>query len=135
MPQRYHNDVSRFLTIALLLSIALFGQQQKPPQQEPPEEDETLAPKEYSFNPVQAKKEVTIGNYYFKKGNYRAAAKRFTEASKWNPGYAEAYLRLGDAQEKLRDRESAKTAYQKYLDLEPDAKNAGEIKKKISKTH
>ncbi len=34
-----------------------------------------MAPKEYAFNPLQATKEVEIGNYYFKKKNYRAAAK------------------------------------------------------------
>ena len=46
---------------------------------EPPEEDSSLKPREYSFNPVQAKKEIVAGNFYFKKGNYRAAVQRFTE--------------------------------------------------------
>jgi tetratricopeptide (TPR) repeat protein len=101
--------------------------------QEPPEEDEPTKPKEYVFNPLQAANELKIGIYYFKKGSYRAAAKRFQEAGKWNPGYAEAYLRLGEAEEKLKDGEAARAAYAKYLELEPDAKNAAEIQKKLAK--
>lgn len=118
--------------LTLLLSAGLWAQQPKPQSQEPAEEDETLAPKTYTFNPLQANKELTIGNYYFKKKNYRAAAKRYTEATRWNPNYAEAYLRLGEAQEKLHEKDQAKEAYAKYVELAPDAKNADSIKKKAS---
>lgn len=129
--------------LVLLLSQGISGQdktksQQPPPQQtpkeqqEPPEEDESLKPKEYTFNPLQASKEVTIGNYYFKKGNFRAAAKRFSEATHWNPGMAEAYLRLAEAQDKLKDKAAARAAYAKYLELAPDAKNAEAVRKKLS---
>ena len=71
----------------LLLAFAVVAGAQKkdskPAQpvqeQAPPEEDEALVPKEYSFNPLQASKEMTAGNFYFKKGNYRAAAHRFED--------------------------------------------------------
>ena len=99
----------------------------------PPEEDTSLTTKEYAFNPLQAKKDITTGNYYFKKGSYRAAAGRFVEATKWNDGDTEAWLRLGEADEKLKDQKAAKEAYEKYLELAPDAKNAAEIRKKIEK--
>ncbi len=116
------------------------GKEKAPPadqgqEQAPPEEDESLKVKEYSFNPLQATKEVQVGNYYFKKGSYRAAAQRFREATKWNNGLAEAWLRLGEAEEKQKDGKAAKEAYAKYLELEPDAKNAGEIRKKLNKLH
>src|SRR3984957_8302687 len=116
----------------LLFTVGVWAQQPKPQTQEPVEEDESLAPKTYTFNPLQATKELTIGNYYFKKKNYRAAAKRFGEATHWNPNYAEAFLRLGEAQDKLNDRDAARQAYQKYLDLAPDAKEAGAIKTKLA---
>jgi tetratricopeptide (TPR) repeat protein len=99
--------------------------------QAPPEEDEALKEKEYSFNPLQAAKEIQAGNFYFKKGNYRAAAGRFREASRWDPNSAEAFARLGDAQEKLRDRKAAREAYERFLDIEPDSKRAAEIRRKI----
>src|SRR5258708_8568190 len=110
---------------------------QPAPQQEqaPPEEDESLVPKEYSFNPLQAAKELRVGNYYFKRHNYRAASQRFAEATKWDGTMAEAYLRLGEAKEKQHDRRAAAEAYAKYLEITPDAKDAPEVKKRMEKLH
>ena len=99
----------------------------------PPEEDESLSVKEYSFNPLQAEKEIRVGNYYFKRGKFRAAAMRFREATKWNNGNSEAWLRLGEAAEKNKDADVEKEAYAKYLELAPDAKDAPDIRKKIAK--
>lgn len=101
-------------------------------EEEPPEEDESIKPKEYSFNPLEAEKDLKIGNYYFKKGNYKAALNRFREATLWNPSYAEAFLRLGDSEEKLKDKAAAATAYAKFLELAPDAKEAESVKKKLA---
>jgi tetratricopeptide (TPR) repeat protein len=124
--------MSRRLLALLVLGVALHAQ--KPaPEQEPPEEDESVKKKEYGFNPLQASKELQIGNFYFKKGSYRAAAQRFREATQWNAGLAEAWLRLGEAQEKLKDFKAAREAYAKYLELAPDARNAQEIRNKINK--
>lgn len=124
--------LSRVFLACLLLGAAVWAQNkgQKPP--EPPEEDESYAPKEYSFNPLQAAKELKVGNFYFKKGNYQAAAARFREATKWNPSFAEAYLRLGEALEKSKKPEAAKDAYRKYLELEPDGKQAKHVRRKLA---
>ncbi len=102
-------------------------------EQNPPEEDEAAAAKEYSFNPLQASKEIRTGDYYFKKGKYRAAAGRYREAAKWNATLPEAYLKLGKAEEKQNEKKAAHDAYAKYLDLAPEAKDAPEIKKRIGK--
>ena len=99
----------------------------------PKEEDESLSVKEYSFNPLQAQKEVRVGDYYFKKGSFRAAALRYREATKWNPALGDAWLRLGEASEKQKDTKAAKEAYAKYLEVVPDAKNAPELRKKLEK--
>jgi Flp pilus assembly protein TadD len=113
------------------LGTATWAQEPKPA--EPPEEDESLAQKEYSFNPLQAQKEVQVGNYYFKKGSYRAAVSRFREAIKWNQNYAEAYLRLGEACDKLKDSAGAKKAFSKYLELAPDGKEAAAVRKRLAR--
>jgi tetratricopeptide (TPR) repeat protein len=104
-----------------------------PKTEMPPEEDKTDAPKVFSFNPVQSQREVTAGNYYFIKGNYTAAASRYDEATKWNDGNAEAWMRLGETQEKRSNPKAAREAYEKYLELAPDAKNAPEIRKRLAK--
>ena len=133
--------VALVIAAAVPLQVGAQGKLQKerpkPPQSNeeavPPEEDKALAKQEYAFNPLQAQKEVQTGNYYFKKGSYRAAVGRFREATRWNDGNSEAWLRLGEAEEKLRDGKAAKEAYAKYLELEADAKNAAEIRKKMEK--
>lgn len=124
----------RLLPAAVLaLAGALFAQQEKqaPPPPEPPEEDEALVEKEYAFNPIQAAKELKIGDFYFKKGSYPAAIGRYKEALKWNPRFADAWRRIGDAQEKRKDLAAAREAWDKYLELEPEGKYASEIRKKL----
>ncbi len=101
----------------------------------PPEEDKALGTEEYAFNPLQAEKEVKIGGFYLKKGSYLAAANRFVEATKWNPGYAEAYFWWGEAEEKLKDLKTAREAWSKFLELAPEDKRAEEVKKKLAGHH
>src|ERR1700734_2251379 len=103
--------------MVLLMAGAAFARQapdsnKTPPKQDaaaqevqlPPEEDIT-APKaeQFSFNPVKSKRDVSVGEYYFKKGDFKAAANRFLEATKWNDGNAEAWLRLGETAEKQQN--------------------------------
>lgn len=124
-----------FLTLlfAGLLASAQQQQPQPPAHAEPEEEDAVSAPKEYTLNPIQAQAEIKIGQYYLKRGRYKAAAGRFEEATRWNPGLPEAYLLLGGAQERLRDAKAARAAYQKYLELAPEAKDAAEVRKRLAK--
>lgn len=117
---------------------------QEPQYQEIPEEDEDLTREsEYTFNPIQAAKEFKVGEFYWKKGSFRAAAGRYEEASKWNPGYAEAYWKLALAREKLADKEpleterrrlleSAKQALAKYLEVAPEGDRAKDAKAKMA---
>ena len=130
------------LLLAAMIGVA---PAQKPVYEEPPEEDESLTREtEYSFNPLQATKEFNVGHFYWKKKSYRAAAGRYEEATKWNPGYAEAFLRLGEAREKLVKaeaqevekqlmREAALEAYKKYLELAPDGGKAKSVRKRLAK--
>src|SRR5437762_9594605 len=121
----------------LLLVLATLARAQQAPkkkdEQAPPEEDEALVPKEYSFNPLQASKELKVGNYYYKQGKYRAASLRFLEATRWDGTLVEAFLRLGEARERQHDRKGAAEAYAKYLELAPDAKDAADVKKRLAK--
>jgi tetratricopeptide (TPR) repeat protein len=104
-----------------------------PKEEIPPEEDTALTTTEYSFNPLQSVKDVGVGNQYLKRGKLRAAEMRYTSATKWNDGNAEAWLKLGEVAERLKDTDKAKTAYRKYLELAADAKNAKDIRKRLDK--
>jgi tetratricopeptide (TPR) repeat protein len=130
---------------ALLLLALGLGQQnadssqaKKPPapasaEDQLPEEDESLRPRVYAFNPLQATREVATGDFYFKKKNYKAAVARYTEATKWNPQMAEAFRKLGEAEEKQDDTKEAREAYQKALEIDPASKSAAEVKKRLQK--
>ncbi len=102
-------------------------------EQEPPEEDPDLKPQEYSFNPLEATRNITAGNFYFKKGNYRAASRRYLEATKWDPTSGEALLKLGSTYEKLRNFEGARDSYMKFLEIAADSKDAPDVQKKLTK--
>jgi Flp pilus assembly protein TadD len=102
----------------------------------PPEEDTSLATDSYSFNPLQSKKDVQVGDEYAKKHNYHAAAGRYRSATKWDDGNPEAWLKLGETEEKLKDAEAARQAYAKYLEVatnSKDSKTAAEIRKRMEK--
>jgi len=134
-----------WLLAAGFLLITALAPAQDPQYQEIPEEDQSLVPKtDYTFNPIQAAKELKVGNFYWKKGSFRAAAGRFEEATKWDPGLAEAHFRLGEAKEKEAEKElvetkkllalqGARTAYEKYLELAPEGKHAKEARKHLTK--
>jgi tetratricopeptide (TPR) repeat protein len=148
--------MSRWIPILLLAGLAPLGAQDQtnpptaPPDKQgelkdrpkpktsgkqmvPPEEDKTLSNENFSFNPLQSQKWVDVGDQYWKKGKYTAAANRYADATKFNDGNAEAWLKLAKADEKLKDPAAAKAAYTKYLAAAPDAKDAAEIRKKIEK--
>jgi tetratricopeptide (TPR) repeat protein len=117
--------------MASVLAWGASGQQTAP--QEPPEEDESVAGKHtYSFNPLQAEKEIKVGDFYSKKGSHKAATLRYREATRWNPGSAEAWLKLGESLEKQRDRKGANEAFAKYLELEPQGKSARQVRQKLA---
>jgi tetratricopeptide (TPR) repeat protein len=109
----------------------------KPPAADsdlPPDEDAIpSADSAYSFNPVKSKKSVEVGREYLAKGNFKAAAERFRDATKWNEGNADAWLYLGKAEEKREQPRAARSAYEKYLQLAGNTKNAAEVKKRLEK--
>lgn len=108
--------------------------EQKPAEEQlPPEEDVSVTPQQYTFNPVRSKRDLEVGNFYFKKGDWKAAAQRFREATLWNEGNAEAWLRLGETEEKRGGVKSAKAAYTKYLEIAGESKLAPDVKKRLER--
>jgi tetratricopeptide (TPR) repeat protein len=129
--------MGRLLLVGLLLSLTVFGQLKERDEKSDPnavvvEEDEDIVtPTEYVFNPIQAKKDLKIGDFYAKKGSHRAAVGRYLEATKWTPGFAEAYWKLARSREKLDQLAQALDAYRKFVELAPDGKQAQEARKRI----
>ena len=91
------------------------------------------APDQPKWDPLRAEKDLDVGKYYMRKGDYDAAIDRFQDAVEAKPGYAVPFRFLGECYEKKGKKKPAVKAYQRYLDLYPHAEDSDKIRKKIEK--
>jgi tetratricopeptide (TPR) repeat protein len=78
------------------------------------------------WNPHKAEKDVEVGDFYFKRKNYRAALDRYREALYYKDNDAAATFKVAICEEKLGDSDEARTAYEKYLKILPEGPFAPE---------
>jgi len=93
------------------------------------------APDQPAWDPLRAEKDLEVGQYYMKKGDWDAAIDRFQDATVAKPGYAIPFRYLAEAQEKKGLRKQAIKSYQRYLDLYPHAEDSDKVRKKIEKLY
>ncbi len=108
--------------------------QEPPDESNLPEEDDSVAPRTYAFDPLQSERCIKIGNFYLHQGTprgFRAALGRYEDATKYNPSSAEAFFKVAEAEEKLKNKDAERAALQKVISLAPDSKLAQEAKKKL----
>jgi len=74
----------------------------------------------HPWNPMKALKDIEVGDYYFKRKNYKAALDRYKEALYYKDGDAVASFRLAECQEKLGDKVEARKYYEQYLKILPE---------------
>lgn len=90
----------------------------------------------HSYDPHRAAKDIEVGDFYYHKKEYRAAASRYQGALEWKPNDAIATFRLAQAEEKLGEKADALQNYRQYLKILPDgdfAKDAKEAIERLSK--
>ena len=86
-----------------------------------PENIETSGVQEFHpWNPMKALKDIEVGDYYFKRKNYKAALDRYKEALYYKDNDALASFRLAVCQEKVGDKTEAKKYYEQYLKILPE---------------
>jgi len=85
------------------------------------------------WDPHRAMKDVEIGDFYYKKKNYRAALDRYKEALYYKNNDAMANFRMAQCLEKLSQPDEALTHYQEYLRILPHGPFAEEAAKAISR--
>jgi tetratricopeptide (TPR) repeat protein len=74
----------------------------------------------HPWNPLKARKDIDVGDFYFKRNNYKAALERYKEALYYKDGDALASFRLAVCQEKLGDKAGARKYYEQYLKILPE---------------
>ena len=87
----------------------------------------------HPWNPHRADKDVEVGDFYYKRKNYRAAEDRFREALVFQSNHAEATYRLADVLEKEDKRDEAAEYYAGYLKILPHGARAEDSKKALER--
>ena len=87
----------------------------------------------HPWNPHKALKDTEVGDFYFKKKNYRAAMDRYQEALLYKPNDALATFHLAQCQEKLGQLQEAVISYEGYLKILPHGPLAEEAQKSIER--
>jgi Flp pilus assembly protein TadD len=86
-----------------------------------------------TWDPHKAAKNVEVGDFYFKRKNYRAAEERYREALRYKDNDAVATIRLAVCLEKLGILDDARAEYQSYLKILPHGPQAPEAQKAIDR--
>jgi tetratricopeptide (TPR) repeat protein len=87
----------------------------------------------HEWNPLRAMKDVEVGDYYYGRGNYKAALSRYREALLFKPRDAVATFKLAQTLEKDKKLEEAATRYEEYLAILKDGPSAGEARKALAR--
>ena len=87
----------------------------------------------HPYDPHRALKDIEVGDFYFKKKNYRAALDRYREALFYKPNDAMANFRMAQAFEKLSQYNDAVEHYEEYLKILPNGPQSEEAKKALEK--
>jgi tetratricopeptide (TPR) repeat protein len=87
----------------------------------------------HPWDPHKAAKDVEVGDFYFKRKNYRAAEDRYREALLYKNNDAMATFRLAVCLEKLDLPDDARKEYESYLRILPHGPQAEEAQKAIDR--
>ncbi len=87
----------------------------------------------HAWNPHKAAKDIEVGDFYFKRKNYRAAESRYREALYYKDNDADATYRLAICLEKMNRPDDAIAEFQSYLRILPHAPRAEDAKKAIAR--
>jgi tetratricopeptide (TPR) repeat protein len=95
--------------------------------------DEADATKPKDYNPLEAERNVRIGDFYVKRKNYTAAIQRYRDAVDYQPNLIKAYDALGRAYEKTGAIDKAKEVYREFIQKNPDSAKVPEFHVRLAK--
>ena len=87
----------------------------------------------HPWDPHKAAKDVEVGDYYFKRKNYKAAVERYKHALIYKQNDAIATFRLAESLDKTGKSGEAITYYQNYLKILPHGPYAGDAQKALAR--
>ncbi len=98
------------------------------PDEAPSDTDEM-----HPWDPHKAAKDIEVGDYYFKRKNYRGALERYKDALVYKPNDAIANFRLAECEEKIGNSADATQHYEAYLKILPEGPFAADVKRALER--
>ncbi|HET6215529.1 MAG TPA: tetratricopeptide repeat protein, partial [Acidobacteriaceae bacterium] len=95
-----------------------------------PDGGENEAPNQVA-DPVRAKKDAGVGDYYLKSHDYEGALLRYKDATMADPTNVEAIFGLAESQRMLKKNADAARNYQLYLEIVPNGPKAKQALKAL----
>jgi len=132
-PQRSVNESSSRQTI-IDLSPPADDSKDHPDSAVDEDEDKYDVKEFHPYDPHKAEKDVEVADFYFKRGNYRAATERYREALEYKPNDAASTIGLAQALEKQGNKDEAAANYESYLKILPNGPRADEARKGLDRT-
>ncbi len=130
------NTLRLFVAGLVVFALTAPAWSQEPPRKKPvlvrrdATAEATAEPEIVTPDPNQARENLEVGNFYFRRGNFKAAADRYREAVKYGPKNAEAYEKLIRSLEKMDDFEGALKACDDFIQVNPDSGKVQDFEKK-----
>ena len=84
-------------------------------------------------DPVEVKRNIRIGDFYFRKKNYKAALKRYHTAVEHGPKNPDPHLRVVKTQEIMGQPSEALATCRRFMKLNPDSPKLGVFVDRIRK--
>ncbi len=105
----------------------------KPPNNPPPPPPASSAAADdvtemRPYDPHKAEKDIEVGDFYYQRGNYKAAVNRYQEAVEVGPASPSATFKLADAYEKDKRPEQAAVYYHEYVRQFPTGPQVAEAR-------
>ena len=96
---------------------------------EAPSDTEEMHP----WDPHKAAKDIEVGDYYFKRKNYKGALERYKDALVYKPNDAVANFRIGECEDKIGNSADAAQHYEAYLKILPEGPFAADAKRALER--
>ena len=131
----FYKRITNLTVIIVISSSVLFSQEKPRTGRKPvliradPDEMEKVEEKIKVHDPVQAKKSVEVGDFYFKRKNYEAAESRYHEAIEYNLNWDGSYKKLITLFEKQKNYQAAIDVCQLFITNNPDSDKNKNFKK------
>ncbi|MFY9791764.1 MAG: tetratricopeptide repeat protein, partial [Candidatus Sulfotelmatobacter sp.] len=87
----------------------------------------------HTWDPHKAAKSIEVGDFYFRRKNYRAAEGRYRDALQYKDNDAVATIRLAVCLEKLGILDDARAEYESYLKILPHGPESAQAQKAIDR--